>query len=313
MSSSAAVAGPSQRTSVACHVCSSKDDITYIEARGYRIAQCRNCGLWFVNPQPTVEELMQFYAGYDDGEQWRNREEYFNRGVRKAVLQTKPSGKVLDVGCGSGNFLRCMKEAGFSTSGIEPSKSGSEYGRDAHGVDIYHGMIEDYLANARGQLFDVITLLNVLEHLTDPAGTLLQLRQVLAPDGVLALVVPDSRFHDLVGRLRRFARIVDPYWIEQPNSFLSGFKLPDHLCSFQPRTITSLLRRCGFRVVTIESAPVVFNERLSRNFAKLLMFWISEALHFLSYRRLVIGYSTLVLARKVQHDVRLRSATNEPH
>ncbi len=289
----------SRRTIVTCHVCSSRDDTTYIEARGYRIARCRNCGLWFVNPQPTVEELRQFYASYDDGEQWRNLEEHFNRGVRKAVLQTKQSGTVLDVGCGSGNFLRCMKEAGFSAFGIEPSKSGSEYGREAHGVDIYHGMIEDYLAANGGRLFDVVTLLNVLEHLTDPAGALSQLGQVLAPDGVLAIVVPDARFHDLVGRLRRFAGVSDPYWIEQPKSFLSGFKLPDHLCSFQPSTIASLLRRCGFRIVTIESAPVVFNAEFGRNVVKLLMFWTSRALHFFTYRRVVIGYSTLILARKL--------------
>jgi len=259
-----------------------------------------------------VEELRQFYASYDDGEQWRNLEERFNRGVRKAVLQTKPSGTVLDVGCGSGNFLRCMKVAGFCAFGIEPSKSGSEYGREAHGVDIYHGMIEDYLAVNGGRLFDVVTLLNVLEHLTDPARTLSQLWQVLAPDGVLAIVVPDARFHDLIGRLRRFVGVSDPYWIEQSKSFLSGFKLPDHLCSFQPRTITSLLRRCGFQVVRMESAPVVFNAGLGRNVAKLLMFWTSRALHLFTCRRVVIGYSTLVLARKVQHDVHLRSTTNEP-
>jgi len=258
-----------------------------------------------------VEELLQFYATYDDGEQWRNLEEHFNRGVRKAILQTKPSGRVLDVGCGSGNFLRCIKEAGFSALGIEPSNSGSEYGREAHGVDIYHGMIEDYLALHGGRSFDVVTLLNVLEHLTDPAGTLSQLWKVLAPDGLLVIVVPDARFHDLIGRLRRFVGVSDPYWIEQPKSFLSGFKLPDHLCSFQPRTIASLLRRCGFQVVTMESAPVVFNAGLGRNVAKLLMFWVSRALHFFTYRRIVIGYSTLVVARKVQHSIHLRSATNE--
>ena len=203
-----AIAIPSSaRSVVACHVCSSTDDATYIEARGYRIAQCRNCGFWFVNPQPTAEELRQFYATYDDGDQWRNLEERFNRGVRKAILRMKRSGAILDVGCGSGNFLRCMKEKGFSVFGIEPSGSGSEYACDAHGMDIYHGMIEDYLAANRGRSFDVVTLLNVLEHLTDPVQTLSQLRAVLTSDGLLAIVVPDARFHDLIGRLRRFASI----------------------------------------------------------------------------------------------------------
>jgi SAM-dependent methyltransferase len=196
--------------------------------------------------------------------------------------------------------LRCMKEKGFSAFGIEPSGSGSDYARDMHGVDIYHGMIEDYLFVNRGHLFDVITLLNVLEHLTDPVRTLSQLRQVLSSDGVLAIVVPDARFHDLIGRLRRFAGISDPYGIERPKGFLSGFKLPDHLCSFQPRTIASLLKRSGFRAVTMESAPVVINPGFCRSFVKLMVFWASRTLHFLTFRRLLVGYSTLVLARKTE-------------
>jgi SAM-dependent methyltransferase len=283
---------------VACHVCSSTDDATFIEARGYRIAECNNCGFWFVNPQPTTEELREFYAAYDDGEQWRNLEERFNRGIRKRILRMKQSGSVLDIGCGSGNFLRCMQEKGFSNFGVEPSGSGSDYGRETHGVDIYHGTIEDYLAANSARRFDVVTLLNVLEHLTDPVQILLKLEQVLAPDGVLAIVVPDARFHNTVGRLRRLARLSDPYWIDQPKGALSGFKLPDHLCSFQPNTITLLLQRCGFRVVKIENAPVVLNPGVHRNAAKLFVSWISQAIHYGTLGRVLVGYSTLVLAKK---------------
>jgi len=283
---------------VPCHVCSGTDHVTYLQARGYRIAECRRCGLWFVNPQPTAEELRQFYATYDDGDQWRNLEEHFNRGVRKAIGRLKSSGAVLDIGCGSGNFLRCMKEGGFSTVGIEPSGSGSEYAGAEHGIDVYRGMIEDYLAQNSGRRFDVITLLNVLEHLTSPVQTLLQLREMLTADGVLAVVVPDARFHDIVGRLRRLLGNPDPYWIEQPESVLSGFKLPDHLTSFQPRTIASLLQRCGFQVATMESAPVVLNPGRGRSLAKLSVYWMSRVLQFLTFGRLVVGYSTLALVRK---------------
>jgi len=245
-----------------------------------------------------MEELRQFYAAYDDGEQWRSLEEHFNRGVRKAIMRMKRSGAVLDVGCGSGNFLRCMKQAGFSAFGIEPSGSGSQYGRESHGIDIFHGMIEDYAKQNFDRQFDAITLLNVLEHVTQPAQTVLRLRQALACDGVLAVVVPDARFHDLIGRFRHMLRIADPFYIERPDSFLSGFKLPDHLSSFQPNTISSLLRHCGFRVVAIENAPVVFNPSLCRNLAKLLVFWTSQALQCVTFGRVLVGYSTLVLAQR---------------
>jgi SAM-dependent methyltransferase len=251
-----------------------------------------------VNPQPTAEELRVFYSGYDDGDQWRKGEEYFNRGIKKAIKRIKLSGTVLDIGCGSGNFLRCMKEAGFSVSGIEPSASGSQFARTEHGLDIYHGMVEDYLAAHRARRFDVITLLNVLEHLTEPAQTLLRLRQILAPDGLLAIVVPDARFHDLAGKLRRGLGLRDPFWLEKSLPFVSGFKLPDHLCSFQPRTIVSLLQRCGFTVVARRNAPLVLNGSWHRNAAKFLVRNMSQLLYHLTFRRTVCGYSTLVLAKR---------------
>ena len=286
------------RVCVECHVCSSLDHGLYLEARGYRIVQCRNCGLWFVNPQPTEEELRQFYATYDDGEQWRKLEDNFNRSIRSAILQRKPAGAVLDVGCGSGNFLSCMKESGFSVFGIEPSGSGSEYAVTAHGVGIFRGMIDDYLATSPGVRFDVITLLNVLEHLPNPVRTLLQLRQMLTADGILIIVVPDARFHDLVGRMRRRMGLSDPYWIEQPNNILSGFKLPDHLCSFQPASLASLLRRCSFSVIDLQNAPIVLNADLKRNLGKLLVRWTAQIVHNLTFRRFLIGYSTLAVAQR---------------
>lgn len=288
------------RATVPCHVCGGTNDGTYLEARGYRIARCRDCGLWFVNPQPTVEELRDFYSRYDDGEQWRKGEEYFNQDIRDSIRRLKPSGTVLDIGCGCGNFLRCMKDAGYSVCGVEPSETGARFARDTHSIEVHHGMMEDFLEAHGDRKFDIITLLNVLEHLTQPARALSQLLQILAVGGILAVVVPDARFHDLMGRVRRWGRIRDAYWLDQPQAFLSGFKLPDHLCSFQPRTIASLLRGCGYQIIDMQNAPLVLNPSFHRNAAKFLVRWTSQILHYITFRRLLVGYSTLVLARRGQ-------------
>src|SRR5579859_97275 len=285
------------RSEVACRICSSEEYELFLEARGFRIVQCKSCGLWFVNPLPTTEELAQFYASYDDGEQWRFGEENFNRGVRKAILRFKREGAVLDVGCGSGNFLRCMREAGFSVAGIEPSKTGSQYGETVQGIEIFNGMVEDYLIENAQRRFDVVTLLNVLEHLTDPKRTLLRLREAMAPGAALAVVVPDARFHALLGSVRRALRLSDPYWLGRSHGFLSGFKLPDHLTSFGPHTISLLLQRCGFGIRAIQNAPVVWNEELHRNAAKLLVRSVFGAVQYATLGRLLFGYSTLVIAQ----------------
>ncbi len=302
MASHPSAAAPQERATVSCHVCSSTRQDTFLEVRGFRVAQCKVCGLWYVNPQPTVEELMRFYVTYDDGDQWRNGEEHFNRGVRDVIVRLKRCGTVLDVGCGSGNFLQCMREVGFSVFGIEPSRTGSGYARSAYGIGTFRGMIEDYLATNPNRTFDVVTLLNVLEHLTQPRETILELRRLISPDGLLIVVVPDARFHALLGGIRRRLGASDPYWLEQPKGFLSGFKFPDHLCSFQPRTISLLLQRCGFRVKSIGNAPVVFNPQFYRNFGKLLVRSVFNTLHHLTLGRVLFGYSTLVVAQEQSGD-----------
>lgn len=286
------------RQIVACRVCSSQDHVPFVEARGFQIVQCRHCGFWYVNPQPTPEELMHFYAGYDEGDQWRQKEQHFNHGVRRAILGFRRWGSILDVGCGSGDFLLCMRAAGFSVFGIEPSKTGSEYARAVHKIEVFTGMVEEYLATGHRRTFGVVTLLNVLEHLTNPAETLRQLRQLVVEDGLLVLVVPDARFHALLGGIRRSLSVRDPYWLERPKSFVCGFKPPHHLSSFSPSTISLLLERCGFTVESLQNAPVIFNPESYRNLAKLLVRWAGQGLYYLTLRRVVCGYSTLVIARR---------------
>ena len=289
----------SDREEVSCRICGSRSESLHLAARGYRIVQCVDCGLWYVNPQPTPEELSRFYASYDDGDQWRAREKEFNRGVRKAILRFAQSGMLLDVGCGSGDFLSCMREAGFAVRGIEPSETGGTYARHTLGIEIFSGMVEDYLSAPNREAFNIVTLLNVLEHLTDPCGTLLQLKNLMEQNALLVVVVPDARFHNYVGKLRRLLGKPDPYWLEQPESVLSGFKLPDHLSSFQPQTVSLLLRRCGFEIQRIENAPVVLNPRFYRNLLKGGVRSVGQVLYYASVRRLVFGYSTLVVARKM--------------
>lgn len=293
----APVAG--QCGTVSCRICDSRNKSTYLVARGYKIVRCEACDLWYVNPQPTPEELSQFYANYDDGDQWRARERGFNQGVRKFILQFAKKGRLLDVGCGSGDFLACMREVGFLVRGIEPSETGVAYARDTLGIEIFSGMVEDYLATPHRGSFNVVTLLNVLEHLTDPRGMLLQLRNLMEENALLVVVVPDARFHDYVGKFRSRLGKPDPYWLKQPKSILSGFKLPDHLSSFQPRTISLLLRRCGFGIQRIENAPVVLNPRFYRNFLKASVRFFGQMIYYASFRHLIFGYSTLVVARKL--------------
>lgn len=286
------------RNWVPCPVCTARESVPYLEARGYSVVRCTGCGLRYVNPQPSAEELNEVYAGFDQGSQWRSGEEHFNRGVRKAILRFKRSGAALDIGSGSGNFLRGLREAGFSVKGVEPSASGAAYAQSVHGIETFNGTIEDFLAGGERRPFDVVTILNVLEHLRDPAAVLLDLHRWLRPDGILVVVVPDARFHAAIGTIRRWLGFLDPFWMNTERHPLVGFDPPYHLYSFEPRTLSLLLEGCGYRPLHCRHAPVIFNQDGWKNYAKLLMRSVSEIVHQLSLRQFLWGYSTLVVARK---------------
>ena len=260
--------------------------------------QCGSCGLLYVNPQPSLKELEQIYAGFDQGNQWRIGEEGFNRGVRQVVLRHKKGGSALDVGSGSGNFLRCLREAGFQVFGIEPSLTGSTYAQSVHGVETFNGTVEGFVASGAIREFDVVTLLNVLEHLKDPVSILLQLRPLVRSGGILAIVVPDARLHALVGEARRRLGFKDPFLMRPERKPLVGFDPPLHLCSFEPKTITQLVKRCGFEPVYLRNAPLIFNDDRWKNVAKRVLHVLTEALYWLTFRKLIVGYSTLIVASK---------------
>jgi SAM-dependent methyltransferase len=251
-----------------------------------------------VNPQPSLKELEHYYAAYDKGDQWRKGEETFNRGISKVVLRFKKGGSAMDVGSGSGNFLRHLRESGFRVFGVEPSQPGSTYARSVHGIETFNGTVEAFVASGAIRDFDVVTLLNVLEHLKEPASILLQLRQLLRIGGVLVIVVPDARLHVLLGEMRRRLGFKDPFWMEPERHPLVGIDPPHHLCSFEPRTISQLVKRCGFEPVYLANAPMVFNDDRWKNVTKRVLHTFSEAVYWLTVRKSVLGYSTLLVALK---------------
>lgn len=158
---------------------------------------CEDCGLLFVNPQPTDDELAETYSpdgdwGHvrgarleHDGESpggrpgagaWR----HLFDGIRSELDVTHPPGgaKVLDYGCGSGKFLDVLQDCGWSTFGIETAL-GEAFNR--------HQRLHEI---PREPAFDLVILHHVLEHLTRPLDLLRQLASATRPGGYLLVSVP---------------------------------------------------------------------------------------------------------------------------
>jgi SAM-dependent methyltransferase len=136
---------------------------------------------------------------------------------------------VLDVGCGSGDRLLVMKEAGLVPAGIEITAA-ADYARERLGLDVRRGTLES--ARFEDGRFRAVTLYNVLEHVHDPRSVLAEARRVLAAGGWLAVQAPNARSGQ--------ARLFGCRW--------AALDVPRDLWYYTPPLLGRLLEGSGFRV-----------------------------------------------------------------
>jgi SAM-dependent methyltransferase len=137
---------------------------------------------------------------------------------------------LLEIGCGTGVFLDVAREAGWEVSGIEVSSYAVQQAR-GRGLSVDVCPIES--SPLWAATYDCIALWDVIEHLRDPAGVLIQAGQALRPGGILALSTGDITSLS--------ARLSGPGW--------HLFTVPEHLYFFSPAALEQLLRRAGCRIV----------------------------------------------------------------
>ncbi len=100
----------------------------------------------------------------------------------------RPRSRVLDFGCGTGEFLTSLKSAGHDAYGFEPGQNYGHYARSLHGE---HVKIEDWQQVAYDQPFDLVSCFHVLEHLNRPVAALKKMAQWASPSGLVYIEVPD--------------------------------------------------------------------------------------------------------------------------
>jgi len=193
---------------------------------------CRDCGFVFANPVPDRETIAGFYAALAD-EEYSQEDEGRGRNF-KVILRrlggfTAPGSSLLDVGAASGIFLNLAREAGFRVTGIEPSAALVADARELYGLELFCGSAEQFVSREK---FAAVTLLDVLEHVTDPDAFLSLLGGFLAPGGTLVIVTPD------IGSLA--ARIMGGRWWH--------FRVA-HINFFNRRSLARLLDKHGFEIV----------------------------------------------------------------
>jgi SAM-dependent methyltransferase len=211
------------------------------------ISRCNECGTLQQSSLVEHGDLPGLYRemrddAYLDEEAGRRRTA---KRLLDLVSNYAKGGRLLDIGCGHGLLLDEARKRGYETLGLEVSAAGAAFGRDTYGLDIREHTVEEL---DETEQFDVITLIDVLEHLSDPVATIERCRRLLAPDGVLCVVTPDP------GSLT--ARIVGSRW---------WALVPAHSYLIPRRTLLELL---GARGLVIAA-----DEPLVRSFS--LGYWLA--------------------------------------
>ena len=263
---------------IKCPLCGSDNErvlkVEKEDSWDFRIVQCRNCGLVYTNPQPTPQwvkdshheaEKVGFYS-YEGAQAYHSH--YIN-GI-KLIKEHFRKGKLLDVGCGVGYFLRIAEKNGYDVSGIDFSSVASEVARDKFGLSITVGELKDI--KIRKQSYDIITLWNVIEHFYDPITNISIIYKLLKKKGVLLIETPNILFRSWLLRFTFTKKLLN---ILQKDFSLIPW---EHLFYWNPNTLRRLLLLTGFKKIKFYpiNAPVESPLYNFTQFLKKMLFVVSN-------------------------------------
>jgi ubiquinone/menaquinone biosynthesis C-methylase UbiE len=265
---------------IACPLCGARDeravltaqDLIFRKPGSYSLVRCNACGLEYVNPRPTPAALGAHYPddyfGYskhEDAPGWmrpfleatardisRRRMRYLER----VTGRIQPDWKLLDVGCGPNRLLADVKaERGCVGTALDFKPEMVAHVRDVLRMPVVQGTLAS--VHFEAERFDVVWMMEYLEHEPDPRAVLAEARRVTKRGGHLALELP----HIAAWPARAFGR----YWW--------NLDLPRHLVFFPPDTLRRALAEAGFELVRSETFTLPFYAGMSLAQALGLRHW----------------------------------------
>lgn len=227
--------------------------------RNWKIVQCRDCRLMYMNPQISDSALAEYYSddyySFDFEPRsglrlkiknavfchWRGEKvkslpialgAMAYRSLVRHFPPARPRGRLLDIGCGSGETLLELQKAGWDVVGLEYSEAAAEKGRQ-QGLDIRAGSAQnmDFPPGS----FDWIRMSHLLEHVVNPRDLLERAFRVLRPGGRVLIALPDC------GGLP--SQFFGKQWL--------NWRIPEHRWFFTGATLFRLLQGTGYRVIDV--------------------------------------------------------------
>lgn len=228
----------------ACPLCGSSRRTPIMERFARVVLQCQDCTAGYMEGFPADLDDVYSHEGYNDIQEssylqnvdYRKRRFALERLniIRRHITKPVSSMRLLDVGCGTGWFLEVAMQEGFAVAGLELGKDIAAATSKRLKIQIFNETIAELPTN---QLFDVVTLFDVLEHVPDPAAVLRAVREHLRPGGIALIFCPNL---DSVGLsiLKERSSLVMP---------------SEHLFYFTPKSLRGLIERNALEVVEFQT------------------------------------------------------------
>lgn len=225
-----------RRTQAVCPACGEAVNASPLEVfHGVSRYACAGCDLHFWHPvaMPNADWYETAYQGRD-----------------RTVMPLEPGhrlflsdpqaprhGRLLDLGCGTGNFLSAARDAGFDVTGVEFDSSAVRFAREHYGLErVFAERPEDFRAAHAQEQFDIVTFFEVLEHQEHPRQFLSVAKDCLTAGGFLALSVPNRD---------RWQKGIES--LDYP---------PNHLTRWSPQSLRNILERNGFEILSMRQEPL---------------------------------------------------------
>ena len=242
---------------VHCPLCRANDcRLLSTQKEVYGVVKCRVCGLVYLSPRPKKDAIAAIYdeqyykdpaVGYPDYLKtfYDYRDVFmqiFDERV-EAVSQLKDRGRILEVGCAHGFLLDHFRKSGWDTCGVELSKASARYAKNVLELNVQNVPLSQ--ADLPDNFFDVILMLDVIEHFSDHKAAFDVVRRALKPDGVIVAQVPYELSH--------WEKVLCAIANGQKPGTIEPDAVPAHLCFFTPRTLRLMLEKHGLEMIKRDS------------------------------------------------------------
>jgi SAM-dependent methyltransferase len=223
---------------LSCPACGRAAGVQPAEQYGrYSLYACASCDLHFWEPRelPDAYWYEQMYGGRDEKLlPLEPGHKYF-----LADPIAPGQGELLDIGCGTGNFLAAARDAGYEVSGTELDRNAARFAKERVGLPrVFPLTISEFVERYPDQKFEVVTLFEVLEHQAAPVEFVQKVKSCLRPRGFIALSVPN-----------RERWLTGPDVLDYP---------PNHFLRWNSHALTSLLSTHGFEILSVREQAAGF-------------------------------------------------------